>query len=66
MGALSFIDYFILATIGLMVIGVLYLSHRSTKKKSSNCSGGCGSCKMACDVRSIDAAQKSTTHSQSK
>gem|GEM_PF-3420285 len=62
MGVLSLIDYFILATIGLMVIGVLYLSHRSSRKNKSHCSGGCGSCKMACDIRSVESSAKSPSN----
>ncbi len=52
MGNLFWLDYTIIAAVGLLVVLVLYLSFRdSRKRKSSGCSGACSSCSYACDTK---------------
>lgn len=59
MGGLIWLDYLILAAVGLLVVAVLFFSIRdSKKKKSTGCSGGCGSCSYSCNA-GMDA-QKNT------
>lgn len=49
MGNLQWLDYIILATVGLLVITVFYSYYRtSRKKKVSGCSGSCGACSSSC------------------
>jgi|GEM_PF-2366068 len=52
MGNLFWLDYTILAAVGLLVAMVLYFSIRdSRKRKSAGCSGGCGACSYSCNAR---------------
>ncbi|MDD4095355.1 MAG: FeoB-associated Cys-rich membrane protein [Oscillospiraceae bacterium] len=52
MGDLFWLDYTIIAAIGLLVVLVFYFSIRdSRKRKSAGCSGGCGACSYSCDAR---------------
>lgn len=52
MGDLFWLDYLILAGIGLLVAAVLFFSFRdSRKRRSSGCSGHCDSCSYSGDIK---------------
>ncbi|NLO61955.1 MAG: FeoB-associated Cys-rich membrane protein [Clostridiaceae bacterium] len=52
MDNLFWLDYMILAAVGLLVAVVLLFSLRdSRKRKTSGCSGKCGACSLSCGIR---------------